>query len=89
MKSILGSLHISRDMSLASSGSSTGGRGGDTKTIISPNTSFGDIINAHLRLLGWGGGGAGWPINNQILYKYTYQMWKQSDEDFFSYREND
>ena len=23
---------------------STGGRGGDVKTIISPNTSFGDII---------------------------------------------
>ena len=32
----------------ASSGS-TGGRGGDAKTIISPNTSFGDIIkyNGH------------------------------------------
>ena len=24
---------------------STGGRGGDTKTIIAPNTSYGDIIN--------------------------------------------
>ena len=23
----------------------SGGRGGDAKTIISPNTSFGDIIN--------------------------------------------
>ena len=27
------------------SSGSTGGRGGDAKTIISPNTSFGDIIN--------------------------------------------
>ena len=26
------------------SSGSTGGRGGDAKTIISPNTSFGDII---------------------------------------------
>ena len=31
----------------ASSGS-TGGRGGDAKTIISPNTSFGDIIIVHV-----------------------------------------
>ena len=29
---------------LTSSGSTGGGRGGDAKTIISPNTSFGDII---------------------------------------------
>ena len=29
------------------SSESTGGRGGDAKTMISPNTSFGDIINAH------------------------------------------
>ena len=36
-------LNIFRVRALTSSGS-TGGRGGDAKTIISPNTSFGDII---------------------------------------------
>ena len=35
---------------LTSSGS-TGGRGGDAKTIISPNTSFCDIINTVLDIL--------------------------------------
>ena len=29
------------------SSGSTGGRGGDAKTIISPNTSFGDINMCH------------------------------------------
>ena len=29
---------------ITSSGFTVGGRGGDAKTIISPNTSFGDII---------------------------------------------
>ena len=33
---------------LTSSGS-TGGRGGDAKTIISPNASFGDIMTIYLR----------------------------------------
>ena len=37
-------LNIFRVSVLTSSGS-TGGRGGDAKTIISPSTSFGDIIN--------------------------------------------
>ena len=37
------SLNIFLVRVLTSSGS-TGGRGGDAKTIISPNTSFGDII---------------------------------------------
>ena len=32
------------------SSGSTGGRGGDATTIISPNTSFGDIINGPLKL---------------------------------------
>ena len=36
-------LNIFRVRALTSSGS-TGGGGGDAKTIISPNTSFGDII---------------------------------------------
>ena len=35
---------------LTSSGS-TGGRGGDAKTIISPNTSFGDITNKNFNQL--------------------------------------
>ena len=46
--------------------------------------------NVHFWLFG-GGGGAGWPINNQtgpILP--PYKIWKQSDDkDFLSYREND
>ena len=37
-------LNIFRVRVLTSSGSTGGGRGGDAKTIISPNTSFGDII---------------------------------------------
>ena len=36
-------LNIFRIRMFTSSGS-TGGRGGDAKTIISPNTSFGDIM---------------------------------------------
>ena len=36
-------LNIFRARALTSPGS-TGGRGGDAKTIISPNTSFGDIM---------------------------------------------
>ena len=32
---------------LFTSSGSTGGRGRDAKTIISPNTSFGDIISMH------------------------------------------
>ena len=38
------SWNIFRVRVLTSSGS-TGGRGGDAKTIISPNTSFSDIMN--------------------------------------------
>ena len=40
-------LNIFRVRVFASSGSTGGGRGGgdDAKTIISPNTSFGDIMN--------------------------------------------
>ena len=39
-------LNIFRVRVFTSSGSTGGrGRGGDAKTIISPNTSFGDIIN--------------------------------------------
>ena len=45
-------------------------------------------------------GGPGWPINNPTgahlasqasshLYQSTYKIWKQSDKDFLSYREND
>ena len=41
-------------------------------------------------------GGPGWPINNHKwahlsshLYQSTYKIWKQSDKDFLSYREND
>ena len=49
-----------------------------------------------MRILGYSGG-HGWPINNQtrpILlpsYPLTYinKIWKQSDKDFLSYREND
>ena len=37
-------LNTSRLGVLTSSGSTGGGRGGTAKTIISPNTSFGDII---------------------------------------------
>ena len=33
------------------SSGSTGGCGGDAKTIISPNTSFGDIIKYNIRKL--------------------------------------
>ena len=40
-------LNIFRVRVLTSSGS-TGGRGGDAKTIISPNTSFGDIISVKI-----------------------------------------
>ena len=53
-----------------------------------------------MRILGYsGGGGPGWPINNPTgpiashasshLYQSTYKIWKQSDKDFLSYREND
>ena len=49
---------------------------------------------------GGGGAGAGWPINNRTgphrvsqlsshRYQPTYKIWKQSDKDFLSYREND
>ena len=52
-----------------------------------------------MSILGYSGG-PGWPINNQtgpILlpsYPLTYinlhiKIWKQSDKDFLSYREND
>ena len=51
-----------------------------------------------MRILGYSGG-PGWPINNQTgpillpnyphLYQSTYKIWKQSDKDFLSYREND
>ena len=43
-------------------------------------------------------GGPGWPINDRAhlasqlsshLYQFTYKIWKQSDKDFLSYREND
>ena len=46
------SLNIFRVRALTSSGS-TGGRGdgGDVKTIISPNTSFGDITTSQLDIL--------------------------------------
>ena len=39
-------LNIFRVRVLTSSGSTGGGRGGAAKTIISPNTSFGDIIRS-------------------------------------------
>ena len=55
-----------------------------------------------MRILGYsgGGGGPGWPIYNPTgpillprlsshLYQSTYKIWKQSDKDFLSYREND
>ena len=53
---------------------------------------------ACLGIPGGGGGGAGWPINNQtgpiLLPSYPltyikmsiYKIWKQSDKDFLSYR---
>ena len=48
-----------------------------------------------MRILGYSGG-PGWPINNPTgpillshLYQSTYKIWKQSDKDFLSYREND
>ena len=52
-----------------------------------------------MSILGYSGG-PGWPINNQTgahlasqlsshLYQSTYKIWKQSDKDFLSYREND
>ena len=52
-----------------------------------------------MRILGYSGG-PGWPINNpdwahlasqasSHLYQSTYKIWKQSDKDFLSYREND
>ena len=52
-----------------------------------------------IRILGYSGG-PGWPINNPTgphlvsqasshLYQSTYKIWKQSDKDFLSYREND
>ena len=52
-----------------------------------------------MRILGYSGG-PGWPINNpdwahlasqasSHLYQSTYKIWKQSDKDFVSYREND
>ena len=41
-------LNIFRVRVFTSSGS-TGGRGGDAKTTISPNTSFGDIINQFIQ----------------------------------------
>ena len=52
-----------------------------------------------MRILGYLGG-PGWPINNPTgpillprhpltLYQSTYKIWKQSDKDFLSYREND
>ena len=43
-------------------------------------------------------GGPGWPLNNRAhlashlsshLYLSTYKIWKQSDKDILSYREND
>ena len=57
------------------------------------------LKNAHFGLFG-GGGGPGWPINNPTglhlasqasshLYQSTYKIWKQSDKEFLSYREND
>ena len=53
-----------------------------------------------MRILDYSGG-PGWPINNPTgpidlasqasshLYQSTYKIWKQSDKDFLSYREND
>ena len=50
-----------------SSGSTGGGgRGGDAKTIISPNTSFGDIIRGY---------------NNQIYEKWTSKSSKYENRD--------
>ena len=65
-------LNIFRVRVFTSSGSTGGGRG-DAKTIISPNTSFGDIITIMFFYMGpnvnvlaiRGGGGAWWPIHNQ------------------------
>ena len=49
-----------------------------------------------IRILGYSGG-PGWPINNRgscfpgilSISIATYKIWKQSDKDFLSYREND
>ena len=51
-----------------------------------------------MRILGYSGG-PGWPINNQtgpillpsypLTYINLHKIWKQSDKDFLSYREND
>ena len=50
-----------------------------------------------MRILGYSGG-PGWPVNNRAhlasqasshLYQSTYKIWKQSDKDCLSYREND
>ena len=43
-------LNIFRVRVFTSSGSTGGHVGGDAKTIISPNTSFGDIMNNHTSL---------------------------------------
>ena len=51
--------------------------------------------NRILGLFGGGGGGPGWRINNLAsqlsshLYQSTNKIWKQSDKDVLSYREND
>ena len=54
--------------------------------------------NSHFGLFGGGGGGCAahkysdWPHLSQLsshLYQSTYQIWKQSEKDFLSYREND
>ena len=51
-----------------------------------------------MRILGYSGG-PGWPINNPtgpillprhpLTYINLHKIWKQSDKDFLSYREND
>ena len=35
-----------------------------------------------------GGGGRAWVAQKSHLYQSTYKIWKQSDKDFLSYREN-
>ena len=52
-----------------------------------------------MRILGYSGGGGGWVAHKDWahlasplsyhLYQSTYKIWKQSNKDFASYREND
>ena len=61
-------LNIFRDRALTSSGSTGGecGGGGDAKTIISPNTSFGEIIRSSLSRFRHFSESLAWPIGSHI-----------------------